>query len=473
MLSSGSTGAVKASLHSFTRLLANYRGRRTSPYRSLAFLMLDHVGGINTLFHILTSGGTVVTLPERTPEAICGGIQRHRVQLLPTTPTFLRMLLISEAYKKYDLSSLELITYGTEPMPTATLESLHAALPGVRLKQTYGLTEVGILPTKSEGDDSLWLAVGGKGFETKIVDGVLWIRSPSPMIGYLNAPSPFDADGWMNTGDLVEQKGEYIRFLGRKSEIINVGGEKVFPAEVENLIQQLENIKEVTVRGRPSPITGNIIVATVELREPEDPDAVEERVRAACRQRLAPFKVPAMVRDFRRAALRRTLQEDTKSKGREATRVNAPRLRLRGHASEEMMTDQRRVAIVSGGSRGLGQAIVADLLQSGAIVATFSRSATRFTEERLAADPQAESFHWEAIDGGDFPRLGEFVRGVLRRYGPDRRPGEQHGHHERRPAHVDARRRHPSPGGHEPRSGHLPDPRLPEGDAAARHSGPS
>ncbi|MCE5268224.1 MAG: fatty acid--CoA ligase family protein [Planctomycetaceae bacterium] len=295
MLSSGSTGAVKASLHSFAKILARYRGRATSPYRSLAFLMLDHVGGINTLFHILASGGTIVTLAERTPEAICSGIERHRVQLLPTTPTFLRMLMISEVYKKYDLSSLELISYGTEPMPNATLAALHAALPGVRLKQTYGLTEVGVLPTKSEGDDSLWLAVGGKGYETKVVDGVLWIRSQSAMIGYLNAPSPFDADGWMNTGDLVEQKGDYIRFLGRKSEIINIGGEKVFPAEVENVIQQLDNIKEVTVRGRSSPITGNIVIATVELRAPEDPDALEERVRAACRERLAPFKVPAMV----------------------------------------------------------------------------------------------------------------------------------------------------------------------------------
>ncbi|MEN6458029.1 MAG: long-chain fatty acid--CoA ligase [Thermoguttaceae bacterium] len=295
MLSSGSTGAVKASLHSFSRILARYRGRATSPFRSLAFLMLDHVGGINTLFHILASGGTIVTLAERTPEAICSGVERHRVQLLPTTPTFLRMLLISEAYKKYDLSSLELITYGTEPMPKTTLDALHAALPGLRLKQTYGLTEVGVLPTKSEGNDSLWLAVGGKGYETKVVDGVLWIRSQSAMIGYLNAPSPFDAEGWMNTGDLVEQKGDYIRFLGRKSEIINIGGEKVFPAEVENVIQQLNNIKDVTVRGRANPITGNIIVATVELSEPEDLDALEERIRAACRQRLAPFKVPAMV----------------------------------------------------------------------------------------------------------------------------------------------------------------------------------
>ena len=295
LLSSGSTGSIKASLHDFSRVLANYQGRQTRPYRTLAFLMLDHIGGINTLLHILTSGGTVVTLSERTPEAICTGIERHRVQLLPTTPTFLRMLLISDAYKKNDLSSLELITYGTEPMPTATLQSLHAAFPGVRLKQTYGLTEVGILPTKSEQDDSLWLAVGGPGYETKIVDNVLWIRTKMAMVGYLNAPSPFDAEGWFNTGDVVEQRGDFIRFMGRKSEIINVGGEKVFPAEIENFIQQLDNIKEVTVRGRSSPITGNIIVATVELVEPEDADDLEERVRAACRRRLAPFKVPAMV----------------------------------------------------------------------------------------------------------------------------------------------------------------------------------
>ena len=99
------------------------------------------------------------------------------------------------------------------------------------------------------------------------------------MVGYLNAPSPFDADGWFNTGDVVETDGRFIRFMGRKSEIINVGGEKVFPAKIENFIQQLDNVKEVTVRGRPSPITGNVIVATVELVEPEDPDNLEERVR--------------------------------------------------------------------------------------------------------------------------------------------------------------------------------------------------
>jgi len=81
------------------------------------------------------------------------------------------------------------------------------------------------------------------------------------------------------------------------------------------------------------------------------------------------------------------------------------------------MSGERCVAIVSGGSRGLGEAIVADLLRSKAIVATFSRSATPWIERCQAADADGASFHWEAIDGGDFPRLGEFVRGVLQRFG--------------------------------------------------------
>src|SRR5262245_18877496 len=108
-------------------------------------------------------------------------------------------------------------------MPPSTLAAVREALPWARLKQTYGLSEVGILPTQSRDSGSVWLKLG-KGFEHKIVDGVLWIKSASAMLGYLNAPSPFDADGWFNTKDLVETDGEYMRILGRKSELINVGG---------------------------------------------------------------------------------------------------------------------------------------------------------------------------------------------------------------------------------------------------------
>jgi acyl-CoA synthetase (AMP-forming)/AMP-acid ligase II len=294
LFSSGSTGESKASVLDFDRLLAKFEAPRPA-YRTLVFLLLDHIGGINTLLHGLCHGGTIVTISERSPDAVCAAIAAHRIQLLPTTPTFLRMLLIADAVRRHDLASLEIITYGTEPMPSSTLAAVREALPRVRLKQTYGLSELGILPTQSRDSGSVWLKLGKAGFEHRIVDGVLWIRSPSAMLGYLNASSPFDADGWFNTQDLVESDGEYIRILGRKSELINVGGEKVHPTEIENVLLQLDNVKDVTVRGQSNPITGEVVAAKITPLVPEDPDVLRRRVRQFCGARLERYKTPAVI----------------------------------------------------------------------------------------------------------------------------------------------------------------------------------
>jgi acyl-CoA synthetase (AMP-forming)/AMP-acid ligase II len=204
------------------------------------------------------------------------------------------MLLIADAVRRYDLSSLEIITYGTEPMPPTILAAVREALRWVKFKQTYGLSELGILPTRSRDSDSVWLKLG-TGFEHKVVAGVLWIRSPSAMLGYLNAPSPFDADGWFNTQDLVESDGEYIRILGRKSEMINVGGEKVHPTEVENVLLQIDNVKDVTVRGVPNAVTGEVVAAKITPLVPEELDALKRRVRQFCHARLERYKVPAII----------------------------------------------------------------------------------------------------------------------------------------------------------------------------------
>ncbi len=74
------------------------------------------------------------------------------------------------------------------------------------------------MSTKSENSESLWMKIGGDGFEMKIVDGILYIRTQSAMLGYLNAPSPFDEEGWFNTKDKVEEKDGYIRILGRTTD---------------------------------------------------------------------------------------------------------------------------------------------------------------------------------------------------------------------------------------------------------------
>ena len=254
----------------------------------------DHAQSVEGIA-ISADGGTVVSVESSDPDTVCASVARHRVQLLPTSPTFLNLVLISEAYRRHDLSSLELVTYGTEAIPASTLHRIQEILPQARLLQTYGLSEVGILRSKSKDSGSLWVRIGGDGFETKVVDGMLWIRAQSAMMGYLNAPSPFDAEGWMNTEDMAEVDGDYIRILGRATEIINVAGQKVHPGEVESVLLQVPNGRDVTVFGKKNPITGQIVVAQVNLREPETLAQLRKRIRVFCKDRLAPYKIPVKV----------------------------------------------------------------------------------------------------------------------------------------------------------------------------------
>ena len=222
-------------------------------------------------------------------------IEKHKVQLLPTTPSFINMMIISGACRNYDLSSLMLITYGTEVMPITTLKAINEEMPDVKIRQTYGLTEMGIFSTKSKDNSSLWMKVGGDSIETKIKDNILFIRSPYSMLGYLNAPSPFDDEGWYNTGDEVRVDGEYLHILGRKEEIINVGGEKVFPAEIENVLLSIPNVRDVVVYGKKSPITGQIVVAQFCLINDEDEKAFKKRVLQYAKEHLEPYKIPRII----------------------------------------------------------------------------------------------------------------------------------------------------------------------------------
>jgi long-chain acyl-CoA synthetase len=294
VFTSGTTGQGKAALFDFDTLAERYRTPRPG-YRTLVFLKLDHLGGIHTMLHTLAHGGTLVVSDERQPEAVARAIERHRIELLPTTPTFLRMLVISRMLERYDFSSLKLITYGTEPMPASTLQALQRTIPGVGLKQTYGLTELGVLPTRSRASGSLWLEVGGIGCEARVVDNVLWLRSQTAMLGYLNAPSPFDEDGWYNTHDAVEVDGSYIRILGRTTELINVGGQKVYPSEVESALLELDGVCEATVWGEANPVTGQVVAARVTLAQPEDQESFERRLHRFCQGRLADYKIPLVV----------------------------------------------------------------------------------------------------------------------------------------------------------------------------------
>ncbi len=297
LFSSGSTGKSKAIVHDMSDWLEKYRTRRHKQ-RMITFLLFDHGGGVNTMLHVLSNGGTIITVQNRDPDSVLDAVEKYQAEVLPTSPTFINLILLSEAYKRHDLSSLKTVTYGTEPMAESTLKRFHEIFPHINLLQTYGLTETGVLRSKSKGSDSLWVKIGGEGFETRVVDGILQIKARSNMLGYLNSSSPYTEDGWFITGDEVEQDGEYFRILGRRSELINVGGQKVYPAEVESVIQEVDNVAEVTVYGEKNPITGSIVCARVRLKHPEDPKQAALRVKKHCRRKLQNFQIPVKVHFF-------------------------------------------------------------------------------------------------------------------------------------------------------------------------------
>lgn len=294
LFTSGTTAQPKGVVHDLGALLRKV-ARRGQTHRTVGFLGFDHIGGQNTLLYCLSHGGCLVTTADRSPDKVCEAIAANRAELLPTTPTFLRLLLLGQAYERYDLSSLKLITYGSEPMPESTLNALNEALPDVPKLQQYGMSELGVLRSRSKADDSTWIKLGGPEFEVRVVDGRLEVKAETAMLGYLNAPSPFTEDGWLQTGDVAEQDGEWIRVLGRRSEVINVGGEKVHPAEVESVLESMPGVAFATVHGEPNALVGNVVVARVRLTENESPAEFRTRMRAFCAERMPRHMVPQRV----------------------------------------------------------------------------------------------------------------------------------------------------------------------------------
>ena len=255
LFSTGTTGRPKAILHDFSYFLKRFDTPRPT-LRTINFLLFDHIGGINTLLHTLFNRGVVVAPKERSVEGILASVEEHKVEVLPTTPTFLRMMLMSGLIPDKIPKSLRIITYGTERMDQPTLDQLCELLPKVDFRQTFGMSELGIVRVKSEARNSLFMKVGGTGVETRTVDGVLQIRSANRMMGYLNAPSPFDDKGWYDTKDVVEKKDEFYKVVGRTSEVINVGGLKFMASEVERVALLHEGVSLVKAYGKDNPITG-------------------------------------------------------------------------------------------------------------------------------------------------------------------------------------------------------------------------
>ncbi len=253
--SSGTTSTPKAILHDLSLFLKKFSVPKKS-LNTINFLLFDHIGGLNTLFYSLFNKGTSIIPVARTVESVIDACTKHQVELLPTTPTFLRLLLISGYVPEKIPDTLSIITFGTELMDELTLISLCKLLPKVDFRQTYGVSELGVLSIKPESRTSLFFKIGGDEVKTRIRNNILQIKTSTQMVGYLNSPSPFDEDGWFNTKDIVKQDNGFLKIIGRDSEVINVSGLKFMASEVEKVIMGYKDVLFVKVLPKNNPITG-------------------------------------------------------------------------------------------------------------------------------------------------------------------------------------------------------------------------
>lgn len=297
LFSSGSTGAPKAMIHNLDTLVDSYGDKKQKQINMLVFLMFDHIGGINTMLNILSMNATMIIPQNRNADDICKLIEEYKIAVLPSSPTFLNLILINRSYEKYDLSSLRMITYGTETMPEGLLNRLKAVFSKVRFLQTFGTSETGIASTSSKSSNSTFMKIDDENLEYKIVDNELWLRSKTQILGYLNRPmESFTEDGWFKTGDVVEIDNDgFIKIIGRNKEIINVGGQKVLPSEVESVLLGMDEIEDCLVYGEQNAITGQSVSCDVVLKHGIDDSGFKILVRKFCKDKLDNFKIPTRV----------------------------------------------------------------------------------------------------------------------------------------------------------------------------------
>jgi acyl-CoA synthetase (AMP-forming)/AMP-acid ligase II len=284
ILTTGTTGEQKGVRHDWSRLVRAVRaGARGDDSRWLLAYNLNQFAGIQVLLHVLASGTTLVAPRSSQARDVIEAMRSQRVSHVSATPTFWRLLVGRLDAESASELALEQITLGGEAAPAPVIEKLRALFPGARISHVYAGTEFGSVVSVTDAQAGLPVSVLERGedadVQLRIVAGELEIRSRVGMLGYHEGADA--GDEWRPTGDLVEVRGDRIHFVGRTSEIINVGGAKVHPLPIEELVGAVPGVALVAAYGRSNPITGQLVALDVVAEPGADQEAVERAIREA------------------------------------------------------------------------------------------------------------------------------------------------------------------------------------------------
>jgi acyl-CoA synthetase (AMP-forming)/AMP-acid ligase II len=288
VLTTGTTGTPKGASHDWSRLVEATRRRDPRPaQRWLLAYNLNQFGGLQVLLHVLASQATLVAAASARAADVIDAVRTHRVTHISATPTFWRLLAGSLDPRSAAAMHVQQVTLGGEPVQEGLIEKLRHLFPQARISQIYGSTEAGTAVSVNDGRSGLPLSILDRDenadVRLRIVDGELQMKSRIGMLGYYDSGSERPTDGgWRPTGDLVEVRDDRIHFVGRKGEIINVGGVKVRPLAVEELACAVDGVELAVAYGRRNAVTGQIVVLDVVAAPGADRRSLEAAIRTAC-----------------------------------------------------------------------------------------------------------------------------------------------------------------------------------------------
>ena len=306
LLTSGTTGAPKLVLHSLQSLagaLPTQPPAGTQPVWS-TFYDIRRYGGLQIYLRAVLSGSALVlsSSGEPTLEFLKRAAAAGVTHISGTPSHWRRALMSGEA----GILNPRYVRLSGEVADQAVLDNLRAVFPHALIAHAFASTEAGVAFDVTDGlagFPSSFIDNPSKAIELKVVNHTLRIRSGRTAARYLGAPPEALAsdDGFVDTGDMVELTDGRYYFRGRTGGVINVGGLKVYPEEVESILNTDPRVRMSLVRARRNPITGAVVVADVVLANPQSaapsdaPDAVRSDLLAACRRALSPHKVPAVL----------------------------------------------------------------------------------------------------------------------------------------------------------------------------------
>jgi acyl-coenzyme A synthetase/AMP-(fatty) acid ligase len=304
LLTSGTTGRPKMVLHTLGSL-AGAIDTSASHAEVIwgTFYDIRRYGGLQIYLRaVLTHSSLVLTRPQ---EPVANFLQRAGeagITHISGTPSHWRRALMSP---EADRIAPRYIRLSGEIADQAILNSLRSFYPDAAISHAFATTEAGVAFDVRDALSGFPapMLTGASGVDLKVVDATLRIRSNRTAERYLgeNPPALKDPEGFVDTGDVLELREGRYYFQGRRDGVINVGGLKVHPEEVEAVLNRHPQVRLSLVKTKKNPITGGLVVADVLLKDPSTPEgeqarALQQTIKQFCRESLAPHKVPAAIR---------------------------------------------------------------------------------------------------------------------------------------------------------------------------------